>query len=416
MKIRPLIATFVLPFAAQLFSSEAIAANAISMSAVSGARFEVFVSVPGNQGGVYHTWQLADQKSWQPSWQQYLPAPDENGHGLVAGRDGSGRIVVAWISDGYIHFAQAIHADASLLNSNDLTIKPVIDPFDHKNYKFKYLAIAKNPDGKIEILALSENGRVYSIKQKSLVDDGSPWMGKMNGPNLVGGGELQNISVTNLRDGLALVGTGKDGKVYVKNQTDSGTWDNDPWTNLGGNQVQDVRAKESRDHQLEIVALGADKKIYLQFQNVGASTFSGWQILLGRGSDEKFGPTFFFDRFKDGTLFVTTHFDYDDSSQYKGTFAKAFQSPNNGSWPGTLFRYNAARTVGTSTINPDDLGFLSANAFALAADVNGNINYFACYRNSSQVEHYVDKSGASSASSTGFLTYQGAENLMPNLP
>jgi hypothetical protein len=127
----------------------------------------------------------------------------------------------------------------------------------------------------------------------------------------------------------------------------------------------------------------------------------------------KFGPSFFFNRFKDGSLFLTTHFDFDDSSQYRGTFAKAFQGPNNGGWKDTYFGYKAVTIHGTGVTNPDDLGFLSPEAFAVAADANGNINYFACYRNAPQVEHYIDTAGASVNS---VLTYQGAEHTIPNLP
>lgn len=106
-------------------STSAFAQKPSSMSAVNGAitpqlpfgRFELFVGVSGDQGGVYHTWKLADGSGWQPSWQVYSPAPDDNPHGLVAGRDGSGRIIVAWISKGNINIAEAIHADASLLTA-----------------------------------------------------------------------------------------------------------------------------------------------------------------------------------------------------------------------------------------------------------------------------------------------------------
>jgi hypothetical protein len=399
--------------------------NPISMAAVSGAvttqqplgRFEVFVGVSGNQGGVYHTWQLADQEGWQPSWQKYLPTPDENSHGLVAGRDGSGRIVVAWISNGDIHFAQAIHADASLSVSDDLTtIKPTVDRDDNKIYKFNYLVIAKNLDGKIEILALNERGRVFSIKQNQLIDDGNPWIGRSVGaPDLVGGGLLTSISVTHLKTGLALVGTGKDKKVYFKTQTDPGIWDkdNDNWINMGGDQIREARAQESTDNQLEVIALGDDKRIYLQYQNVDSTTLSGWQLLLEQTSSTKFGPSIFFDRFKDGSLFVVSHWDVDDSSQFRGVFGKAFQSPNNGSWPGTFFTYEAATIHDSGVDTKDDLGFLSPDAFTLVKDGSGDINYFACYRGVSKVEHYIDSFGASSQRS---LKYQGKEHAMPDLP
>ena len=259
----------------------------------------------GTRGGVYHAWQLSDRKGWQPSWQRYLPPPDESNKDanvLVSARDGVGRVMVAWISGGAICFAQAVHADASLLSSFDLRIREVIDPFDHKSYGFKYLTIGKYPNGRIEVLALSTNGRVWSIRQRNLVDDGNPWIGqtRTNGrldsvAKLVGGGDLKNISVTRLGSGLALAGTGNDGRVYVKTQTVPEAWDNDPWTNLGGSKVSDVRAAESKEHQFEVVALGGDNRLYLQYQNVGSKAFSGWQLLSNGTSDTKYGRAFFVD-------------------------------------------------------------------------------------------------------------------------
>jgi hypothetical protein len=424
-----------------LFPLKSTATDA-AMAVVSGAgsreqplgRFETFVAIPGNQGGIFHTWQRADQKGWQQSWQRYLPAPDGSKDGknstVVAARDGIGRIVVAWLANNKIQFAEAIHSDASLTQTPDSEIREGIGPNNTGSDTFTSLAIGKYPDGEVEVLALSNRGRIWSVRPRATIDDGKPWIGqtRTNGrldrvANLVGGGKLRRFSVTSFGAGLAMAAVGSDfgtdenagGKVYVKLQATAKTWDQDPWINLGGNKIQDVRIRESKDHQLEVVALGTDKKLYINYQNVGSSSFSGWQPLL---TSRDFGRSFFFDRFSDGTLFVTTHFDLNDGSQYKGTFAKAFQSPNNGAWPGTLVMYAAVTTHGTATTNPDDLGFLSADAFALAPDVTGNINYFACYRSSTQVEHYIDRSGPASAdpSKESLLAYQDVEHSMPNLP
>ena len=411
---------------------EASARDVVALAAVSGpaspsqplGRFELFAS--DSDSGVLHTWQLNNQSGWQQSWQRYLPAPDKNPRGLVAGRDNVGRIVVAWLSQGRIHFAEAIHANASLFNSSTLTISSQIDPNDGKDYRFKALVIAKYPRGSVEILALSDRGRVWSTRQRTNFDDGKPWIGATRDANgrtnkhlaLVGGGDLQQISVTNVGDSLALVGLGKNGQVYVKRQSSPETWAmGDTWENLGGNRVKEVRAQESKDRQLEVLALGSDNRYYINYENVGTRKFSGWQA-LNTPANQKLDGSFFFDRFNDGSLFVTTHFYFaDPNSQYRGTFAKTFQSPNNGGWSGQLCRYMAVTIHPTGVTNPDPLGFLSAKAFTLARDVNGKINYFANYRGGPQVEHYIDNDGAR-CNSTGFslLTYQGAEHSIPNLP
>lgn len=420
-----------------LITSEAVARDVVALAAVNGAssteqplgRFEVFVSDAASSGGIFHTWQLANMSGWQQSWVKYTPVPDRNSRGLVAGRDNVGRIVVAWLSDGGINFAQSIHADASLLSTAAMRIPSAIDPNDSKDYRFKALAIARYPNGPIEIFGLSERGRVWSTRQRTNFDDGQPWIGASRTPNgtrnshlaLIGGGDLQQIAVANVGDQLALVGLGKDGKVYVKRQLSPEFWEtNDTWTNLGGNDVQEVRAHESKDHQLEIVALGKDHRLYLNYESVGTHTFVGWQI-LGPSATEKYANAFFLDHFKDGTLFVTTHFDFEEGSQWKGTFGTTFQSPNNGSWTGKVRRVFASTSPSpdsTATNSKDDLGYLSSEAFTLARDVNGDINYFAAYRGgAARVEHYVDKNGVSGDGRIFFQAGQGqGQYAMPTLP
>jgi hypothetical protein len=438
IQMKKTILTALLALASvSLTLSDAAARNVVAMAAVSGApstaqplgRFEVFASDSDSTGGIFHTWQLADKSGWQQSWVRYTPVPDKKPRGLVAGRDRVGRIVVAWLSDGGINFAQSIHVDASLLSTAAMRIPSAIDPNDSRDYRFKALAIATYTNGPVEIFALSDRGRVWSTRQRTTSDDGQPWIGATRRPNgtrdshlaLIGGGDLQQIAVANVGDQLALVGVGNDGKVYVKRQSSAEFWEtNDTWNNLGGNEVQEVRAHESKDHQLEIVALGKDHRLYLNYENVGVHTFVGWQV-LGPSATEKYANAFFLDHFKDGTLFVTTHFDLEDGSQWKGTFGTAFQGPNNGGWTGKVRRVLASTSPSpdsTATNSQDDLGYLSAQAFTLARDANGDINYFAAYRGGvPRVEHYVDKNGVSGDGRIFFQAGQGQGQYgMPTLP
>src|ERR1700689_3093724 len=254
---------------------DAMAQRPVSMAAVRGAvtpqqplgRFEVFVGVvSGSHAGVPHTWQPANQPGWMSTWpDNFQPAPDDNPHGLVAARDGIGRIVVAWISKGDIYFAEAIHPDAGMSTSIAPPIKPTPDRDDHKTYDFNYLVIAVSSQNMIEILALNKRGRVFSIRETRLIDDGNAWIGGSAGaPVLVGGGYLEDISVTNLKGGLALAATGNNGEVYIKTQTVPGTWDtnNDNWADWGGDKIKEVRAQQSSAGQLEEIALGTEKKVY----------------------------------------------------------------------------------------------------------------------------------------------------------
>ena len=374
----------------------------------------MFVGVSGNRGGVYHTWQTSPGGPWNTAWTSYSPAPDNNPRGLVAAKDGSGRMIVAWITNGNIHTAQARHTDASLVTSPLPTFRPAGEA-DGRIYKFTSLVIANNPDGMVEILALNERGRVYSIKEVKQDETKGFWTWKAAvvngtqlspGPILIGGGDLKHISVTKFNGRLALVGTGKDGKVYVKNQTVPGTWDNDPWINLGGNKIQEAYGQESKDRQLEVVALGSDESLYLNYQNLGSTTFSGWRMIVNKQTSGPLASSIFFERAKDGSLFVVSHKNA-GNTQYVGSFGKAFQLPNNGDWSGTFFTYHAPANT------TDYLGFLSPKAFALAADAKGNIHYFACYRYYPRVEHYIDYVVPSSQRS---LAYERHEHEMPDFP
>ena len=70
---------FLLPLNAKAARAEALSAvpGAVSPQQQLGM-FELFASVPGSSGAIYHTWRLASQVGWQQSWQRYLPAPDDS--------------------------------------------------------------------------------------------------------------------------------------------------------------------------------------------------------------------------------------------------------------------------------------------------------------------------------------------------
>jgi len=407
------------------FMTRAAATEPVAISVVKGApstaqpqgRFELLVSIPGSNGGIFHTWQVLDQAGWNSQWTTYTPIPDNNPHGLVSGIDGNGRIAVAWISKGAICFKEAIHANESLSpqpSQPPLTILPIMDPFDKKTHKFTYLAIATNPNGLLEVLALTDRGRVFSIKEASLTNS-NLWLGSA-APTLIGGGDLQSISVTTLKAGLALAAVGKDGKTYAKFQTIPGTWDAGPWQNLDGNKIQEVHASESSAHQLELLALGADGNFYLQFQTVNSSNFAGWQMLTsGETGATKFGSTILFDRAHDGTLFLVTHQDLKDDSQYLGTFQKGFQAPNNGSWIPQFVAYSTVLTTSQGTNTNANFGWLNRVAFAMSIDAKGAVHYFAARHDSPKVvEEYVDPAiGASTSRS--ILPPMGKQTI-PTLP
>jgi hypothetical protein len=381
----------------------------VNMAAVFGIhqRFEVFVGVARNNGGVYQNWQTAPGGPWNGAWRKFLPAPDDNPNGIVAGKDDIGRMVVAWISNGKIFHADALNTDASLTAASSPLIPSVEGG---TTYPYIQLTMITDAQGMINILALTKRGRVISFREDNQ-NPGQPFV--WAGPQVVGGGDVRNISVALVNNVLAIAGTGADGKVYVKTQTSTGAWpNNDNWTPLGGNKIQSAYVQASSARQIEVVALGADRSLYLDFQDTGTNVFSGWRKIVDATAHGKLAPAIFFGRFQDGSLFVTAHSGADDP-EFVGSFGKTFQQPGNGGWSGLFFYYNATTVDQRGSDSQDDLRYLSPAAFAMAGDAKGIIHYFSCYRANSSVEHYVDYSGPSAQRALGF---QDRQHTIPNLP
>jgi len=394
----------------------AIAQRPCGISAVCGlaaaparpsGRFEVFVARPGNNGGIFHTWQRKEG-GWQSPWMVYSPAPDNNPHGLVSGKDGDGRVMVAWITAGNIYVAAARSKDVSLTTYSAPTFGPLTAP-DGSPAKFNYLTLANNANGLIEIIALDQKGRAWSFREIKQADPTAlSWQWKTS---FIGGGALKNISVCKFDiDGkLALVATGGNGVVYMTKQIVAGqTWDPNPvWLNLDGNKIAEVHAQESIAHQLEIVALGDNGSLYLRFQNVGGATWSNWNTIINYTTFGRFGPSIFFERLSNGRLFVLSHM---NEVQWGGTFGKSFQLPNNGGWPSN---FTFLHFPGNIT---DALAYVDRDLFTIAPDANGVFHYFGCFKLfPNMLEHYIDD-GFVDRQGRGFVHFEKTEHQMPNLP
>ena len=370
-------------------------------------RFEVFVAKPGSAGGIYHTWQRIEG-GWQNPYMVYKPAPDNIPNGMVSGRDGDGRVIVAWIVSGNIFVAAARSMGTSLTTYTAPTFGPLTAP-DGTPSRFTYLTIANNANGLIEIIALDQKGRAWSFREiKQTPPTPLSWQWKTA---FIGGGALKNISVCNFdTDGkLALVATGGNGVVYMTKQVAAGgIWDPNPtWANLDGNNIAEVHAHQSSQHQLEIIALGADGSLYLRFQNVNNGPWSNWYTLISNQLVGRFAPSIFFNHLKDGSLFLLSHM---KDSQWGGTFGKSSQLPNNGGWPA---KFTFLHYPGNIT---DALAYVDRNLFAIAPDANGVFHYFGCFKlDPRTIEHYIDD-GIIDSQGRGFVHFENRDHEMPNLP
>jgi hypothetical protein len=380
---------------------------------------EVFVARQGNNGAVFHSFQSVAIGIWSP-WQRF-PAgarPDDDPHALAAGKDRTGRIIVCWISDGTIYTLLAQRPRSGL------TTDPHI--FRPSASRCKYVTIANNADGKVEIFALDEAGSAWSIKQLAN-DVNGQW--KFAQPRYIGspteysGTKLLSISAAAFDDGkLALVALGEDKVAYWTSQMvaqapplkgvppklQAGQWSGQ-WRSLGGHDLQEVKAAESRDHQLEVAAVGGDGIIYLKFQSaINKGTWSEWSpIITNKESSQlKLAGPLLFDKVTGGTLFIISHMDAGDT-QYKGTFGKSVQLPNNGGFPNMLRYYHAPGII------TDALGGYDPKLLAYAIGTAGAIHFFATSTYGLFVEHYIDHAGRTSDAN---LVFQTGNPKLPGLP
>jgi hypothetical protein len=283
-------------------------------------RFEIFAARAGSAGnvGVFHTWENVSGPRWQTPWIRYLPVPDNVPHGLVSGRDGSGRVMVAWLSKGDIYVLESPFPGSSLQQP----AHAVLPSPGAGAPKFVFLTVATNADALLELMALDSGGHLWSVKQRrnsvSPANESGVW--QWDSPTALGGHALKSVSVTPFRDGrLAAVATGSDGVVYWTMQNSrNGAW-NLSWSSLQGHDLVDAVAHESLDHRLEVAALGQDNRIYNRYEPFEVNS---WRFL----TEAEVSSPVFFDREADGTLMLVFH-------DHRGDLSIIRQTSPNGSWP-----------------------------------------------------------------------------------
>jgi hypothetical protein len=382
-----------------------------SISAVCGlgGRCEVFVSRAGNQGALYHTWQLEGNiGNWQKPWMSYSPAPDDNLHGLVSGKDKDGRIMAAWISGGEIYIASARAKDVSLSTYKVSAFGPPKDP-QGKDAKFKYLTLANNAEGFIDIFALDEGGHALCFEQTKQSDPVAlQWSWIIV---YVGGGALKNISASTFGSDkkMGLVATGGNDVVYMTQQSaPAGSWDQ--WVNLGGHDIKEAHAQESMAGQFEITALGSDGKIYLNFQNVGTNAWSGWSALIfdrsGR-SEISFSPNIFFDHWKDGTLFLVFH---TETFNQINRFAISQQYAGNAGWANSYRTFSNQDNISKE----NGTGYFVPTLTAIALGQDGNLNIFG-FKGGGKVAHFTHNP-ASASDAFGHALIFSSDNSFGSIP
>jgi hypothetical protein len=245
-----------------LWIGVAAADSGVAVVGSHDGRVEVFLAHADPQGGVFHRYQTSVGGANAPwsEWRQIAPAPT-GAQSIVAARDGGGRITVGWLSGGSIWIASAAAPGSGLSPARRLDTNGL-----------RTLALVANPDGRLEFLALSDAGAVWSIAQ--------PAVGAWDPLNVhaLEGSNLRQISATSYGDGrLALVALGGDGRVYWRAQlAPNSGWG--PWRGLEGVDLRAVVAGANADGRMEVLAVGGDRGLWHRWEVPGGG-WSGWSYL-----------------------------------------------------------------------------------------------------------------------------------------
>lgn len=151
--------------------------------------------------------------------------------------------------------------------------------------------------------------------------------------------------------------------------------------------------------------------IYIRFQSLGNNLWTEWSTILYEqkpsvANVKGYSGPLIFKRTTNGTLFLILHIAAGDT-QYKGTFGKAVQLPNNGAWLNHVEYYHAPAN------STDALGGYDPHLLACIPDSRGRLHFFVATSSGLFVEHFIDFSEDSTDAN---LTYQNHEREIPDLP
>ncbi|MGZ4726728.1 MAG: hypothetical protein ACXWB2_03325 [Acidimicrobiales bacterium] len=180
-------------------------------------------------------------------------------------------------------------------------------------------AVATNPDGRLEMFAIAQDGSVYDAWQLAPNGDWSGWAGfpgltgvkeivasrgtdgflvlaavtssgglwqngqragGWSGWNKIGNGLAGSLAVARNQDGRAEVyGLDAGGTVWHSWQLTGGDWSG--LAQLGGHSLTALATAANQDGRIEVFAVGGDHAIYHVWQIARNAPFSGWQHLGG---------------------------------------------------------------------------------------------------------------------------------------
>lgn len=223
-----------------LASAKDIALTSTSAVQNADGRIEVFGT--GDDGVLYHRWQMAGapQAIWGP-WEINSGGKTKDVH---VARASSGQLVAVFLDDNRISIRRQATPNGGWLPETVRVGLPAIQ-----------LQLAKNEDGRLEIFALG-NGQVFAFPQ--VVGGAIEWQD----PRGLGGDGIRSIATAQGPSGrIVVAGLTSSGSVNVVQQLEpNGSWGN--WAPLEGHDLVQVSMAVDRFGVLHLVALGGDAHAY----------------------------------------------------------------------------------------------------------------------------------------------------------
>jgi hypothetical protein len=250
MMLRLLLCALLLPAASAAAQDD----MAVTTNADNGAEVAMAFS-----DHISHIWESAPGGVSSYPWTRYTPG----GSNVVMGRDGMGRIMIAWLAKGQLMLMTEPFPRSSLAGPTVLV----------GGLNLQSLRLARRPsDGSLILVALTGNGSVIARRQQLA----NLW--EFTGEDDLAGHDLTSVSVAATGDGrFAVVATGKDNQVYWRSEAKAhGAWID--WSGLNGHDVRTTEVATDANGRLQVVALGGDKRLYFTRQDANGN-FPDWGLV-----------------------------------------------------------------------------------------------------------------------------------------
>ncbi len=145
---------------------------------------------------------------------------------------------------------------------------------------FRQIIAVENTGGTLQLFGLAADGAVYHNKQAQPRDSTSKnWSGWVT---LFGHNLKQILCEKSPSGSLLVLALSNDGSVYYIRQAEplASAWKN--WETLGGTLLQKIDLEKNADGRLVVFAIGSDKSIYTVEQSSPEGGWNRWTALPGK--------------------------------------------------------------------------------------------------------------------------------------